>query len=56
MFLTFANQITIMRLLLIIPFVVCLLKSGHPEYGNWIRGLGILLFLLLLKFTFYAFV
>ena len=47
MFLTLANQITLVRLLLIIPFVICLLKTGDPEYGNLIRWVSILLFLLM---------
>ena len=44
MFLTLANQITILRILLIFPFVICLLKTGHPHYGHWIRGGAVLIF------------
>jgi CDP-diacylglycerol--glycerol-3-phosphate 3-phosphatidyltransferase len=47
MFLTLANQITIVRVLLIFPFVICLLKTGHPEYGEWIRWSAILIFVLM---------
>lgn len=45
MFLTLANQITILRILLIFPFVICLLKTGYPHYGQWIRGGAVLIFL-----------
>lgn len=47
MFLTFANEITIVRVLLIVPFVICLLQTGHPEYGTWIRWAAILFFLIM---------
>jgi CDP-diacylglycerol--glycerol-3-phosphate 3-phosphatidyltransferase len=47
MFLTLANQITILRILLIFPFVICLLKTGLPHYGDWIRGGAILIFLVM---------
>ena len=47
MFLTLANQITILRILLIFPFVICLLKTGHPHYGPWIRGGAILIFVVM---------
>ena len=46
-FLTLANQITILRILLIFPFVICLLNTGHPHYGNWFRGAAILIFLIM---------
>ena len=45
MYLTLANQITILRILLIFPFVICLLQTNHPEYGNWFRGWAIVIFL-----------
>jgi cardiolipin synthase len=45
--LTLANQITILRILLIFPFVICLLKTDHPQYGNWIRGGAILIFVVM---------
>ncbi len=47
MFLTLANQVTILRILLIFPFVICLLKTGHPHYGHWIRGVAILIFVVM---------
>ena len=47
MFLTLANQITILRILLIIPFVICLLKMGDQDYGHWIRGGAIVIFLVM---------
>lgn len=47
MFLTLANQITILRILLIIPFVICLLKTGHPDYGDPIRAAAIIIFLVM---------
>ncbi|MHC4290991.1 MAG: CDP-alcohol phosphatidyltransferase family protein [Planctomycetota bacterium] len=47
MFLTLANQITILRVLLIFPFVICLLNTGHPQNGNWIRGGAIVIFLIM---------
>ncbi len=47
MFLTLANQITILRILLIFPFVICLLKTGHPHYGHWIRGVAVLIFVVM---------
>jgi cardiolipin synthase len=47
MFLTLANQITILRVLLIFPFVICLLSTGHPQHGNWIRSGAILFFVVM---------
>ncbi|RKY14217.1 MAG: hypothetical protein DRP52_00670 [Planctomycetota bacterium] len=47
MFLTLANQITLLRILLISPFVLCLLKTGHPNYGHWIRGGAVLIFVVM---------
>ncbi len=47
MFLTLANQITILRILLIFPFVICLLKTGHPYYGHCIRGGAVLIFVVM---------
>jgi len=43
MFLTLANQITLLRILLLFPFVICLLKTGHAEMGSQMRwaALGI---------------
>jgi len=47
MYLTLANQITILRLLLIFPFVICLLQTNHPDYGNWFRVGAIVIFLVM---------
>jgi len=47
MYLTAANQITILRVLLIFPFVICLLQTNHPDYGNWYRGGAIVIFLVM---------
>ena len=47
MFSTLANQITILRILLIFPFIICLLKTGLPDYGDWIRGGAVLIFLIM---------
>ncbi|MBC8379620.1 MAG: CDP-alcohol phosphatidyltransferase family protein [Planctomycetes bacterium] len=43
MFLTLANLVTILRILLILPFVVCLLKAANPAYSLSMRlaALGI---------------
>ena len=43
MFLTLANQVTILRILLILPFVICLLKASQPQVGDSMRwaALGI---------------
>jgi len=46
-YLTMANQITILRVLLIFPFVICLLQTNHLEYGNWFRGGAIVIFLIM---------
>lgn len=43
-FLTPANQITIVRILLIFPFVICLLKMGIEDVGHWIRLSAVLIF------------
>ena len=37
MLLTLANVVTIIRILLTLPFVVCLLKENDPEYGVAMR-------------------
>lgn len=47
MYLTLANQITILRILLIFPFVICLLNTGNPDYGYWIRWVGVLIFIIM---------
>ena len=40
-----ANQITIFRILLIGPFVICMLKANESEYGLAIRYTGLVIFL-----------
>jgi phosphatidylglycerophosphate synthase len=47
MYLTPANQITILRVLLIFPFVICLLQTNHPDYGNGFRVGAIVIFLIM---------
>jgi CDP-diacylglycerol--glycerol-3-phosphate 3-phosphatidyltransferase len=47
MYLTVANQITLLRVLLIFPFVICLLQTNHPDYGNGFRGGAIVIFLIM---------
>lgn len=46
-FLTPANQITIVRILLIFPFVICLLQTGDEEVGHWMRLSAVLIFALM---------
>lgn len=46
-FLTPANWITLLRILLIFPFVISLLKMGNEEYGYWMRMGGIILFIVM---------
>ncbi len=45
--LSWANQITIVRILLIIPFVICMLKVNEADSGRMMRytALGIFLFM-----------
>lgn len=45
--LTLANQVTILRILLIFPFVICLLQTNHPYYGNAFRGGAITIFVVM---------
>ncbi len=40
-----ANRITILRILLIVPFVICMLKINHPAMGTPFRYLSLLLLL-----------
>jgi len=42
-----ANRITILRILLIVPFVICMLKINHPTTGTPIRYLSLLIFLVM---------
>lgn len=41
------NLITVLRILLILPFVLCLLKEGHPDYGNAMRWAALGIFLVM---------
>ena len=43
--LSLATRITILRILLIIPFVSCMLKINDAEYGNAMRYIAICIFL-----------
>ena len=47
MLLTLANLVTILRILLILPFVMCLLKQGHPAYGDAMRWAAFGIFLVM---------
>jgi CDP-diacylglycerol--glycerol-3-phosphate 3-phosphatidyltransferase len=47
MYLTIANLITISRILLILPFVICLLKDNDTEQGTMFRWIGIGIFALI---------
>ncbi len=43
--LNWANQFTILRMLLIIPFVSCMLKINNPELGTTMRHIAIVIYL-----------
>jgi cardiolipin synthase len=43
--LSWANRITILRILLIVPFISCMLKINDAEFGNVMRYIAILIFL-----------
>jgi cardiolipin synthase len=43
--LSWANRITVLRILLIIPFVSCMLKVNDTEFGNSMRYIAIFIFL-----------
>ena len=45
MALTWANQITIVRILLIIPFVICMLKANESNYDRLTRYIALAIFL-----------
>jgi cardiolipin synthase (CMP-forming) len=47
MFLTIANLITIARILLILPFTICLLKDNEPGRGDYFRWAAVGLFALI---------
>ncbi|HOK95913.1 MAG TPA: CDP-alcohol phosphatidyltransferase family protein [Anaerohalosphaeraceae bacterium] len=44
MLFTIANQITILRVLLVAPFVICLIKTGDPSAGLYFRWAALGLF------------
>ncbi len=43
--LSWANRITILRILLIVPFISCMLKINDAEFGNVMRYIAIFIFL-----------
>jgi CDP-diacylglycerol--glycerol-3-phosphate 3-phosphatidyltransferase len=43
--LNWATRITILRILLIIPFVICMLEINNVDYGNEMRYIAIFIFL-----------
>jgi len=43
--LNYANRITILRILLIVPFVIFMLKDDHPTMGTLMRYVALLIFL-----------
>lgn len=45
--LTWANQITIFRILLIAPFVICMIKANQSEYNKMIRYAALSIFLVM---------
>ncbi|MHC4639305.1 MAG: CDP-alcohol phosphatidyltransferase family protein, partial [Planctomycetota bacterium] len=44
MILNLANWITIIRILLIVPFVSCMLKINEPRFGEMMRYISIAIF------------
>jgi cardiolipin synthase (CMP-forming) len=47
MTLNHANRITILRILLIVPFVLFMLKDDHPTLGTYMRYAALLIFLVM---------
>ena len=47
MLLTLANLVTILRILLILPFVMCLLKAANPAYSSSMRWAALGIFLIM---------
>ncbi len=43
--LNWANRLTILRILLIVPFVSCMLKTNDPELGDTMRYIAIVMYL-----------
>lgn len=52
MVLTWANQITVLRIFLIAPFVICMLKANAPDTGRSMRyiAIGIFIFMCISDF------
>jgi cardiolipin synthase len=44
---TLANEITVLRLILIVPFIMCMLNTGNADYGENIRYAAFGLFLVM---------
>ena len=47
MLLTIANQITLLRIALIFPFVICMLSVNDPQRGQGLRYAAILIFVIM---------
>ncbi len=47
MLLTLANLVTILRILLILPFVMCLLKAANPAYSSFMRWAALGIFVIM---------
>jgi CDP-diacylglycerol--glycerol-3-phosphate 3-phosphatidyltransferase len=47
MMLNHANRVTIVRILLIVPFVICMLKVNDPSLGTAMRYTALLLFMIM---------
>ncbi|MBU1260066.1 MAG: CDP-alcohol phosphatidyltransferase family protein [Planctomycetes bacterium] len=47
MTLNHANRVTIVRILLIVPFVICMLKVNDPAIGTKMRYISLLLFMIM---------
>ncbi|MCK4999162.1 MAG: CDP-alcohol phosphatidyltransferase family protein [Anaerohalosphaera sp.] len=43
--LNLANRITVIRILLIFPFIICLLRMNQPQYGDTFRHIATVIFL-----------
>jgi cardiolipin synthase len=44
---TLANEITMLRLILIVPFIICMLNTSNAVYGHIIRYAAFVLFLIM---------
>jgi CDP-diacylglycerol--glycerol-3-phosphate 3-phosphatidyltransferase len=47
MYINFANMVTLVRILLILPFVICLLKAGQSDPEHVLRWSALLIFILM---------